>query len=135
MEFVLISIVIALIGTNVIFIVCLEKNKTFISQLQSNLKLAETNNAFVNKHTISPKDMFSAFEINPDSLKECGIEFRSVYKHYKRGYFYKPLCLVNSYSTDQERYPTMVLYAGLNGKLWCKTVYGFNKTMSREVIE
>lgn len=51
---------------------------------------------------------------------------------HKRGNEYEVLAIANVHAKDERRedYPLLVIYQGLDGKIWSRGVISWNKTMS-----
>lgn len=56
----------------------------------------------------------------------------SVWEHYNKKTTYEILAITNESSEDQTRYPTTVVYRGLdNGKLWSRPLWDWHRSMTR----
>lgn len=53
------------------------------------------------------------------------------YKHFKNDLLFTPIMVVNQASTNPN-YPMTVVYVGLNGNTWAKTLDNWNETMILE---
>ncbi len=56
----------------------------------------------------------------------------SVWQHYNKLTSYEIVCITNASSTDQMRYPTTVVYRGLdNGKMWSRPLWDWHRSMTQ----
>lgn len=74
-------------------------------------------------------------QIEYNVLNKEGVEYPEIGSRYKHnnGNEYTVLQIANAHA-ESEDYPITVVYQGINGKIWAKTLDNFNNKMKREAL-
>ena len=51
---------------------------------------------------------------------------------HSNGNHYHVVMLANEHSADMERYPVTVVYKGTNGKVWCRPLSDWHRSMTKD---